>query len=500
MYACRGDTRAVVGARAGVWARVWVSPVSRSASAAMALQLQDILNDETTREVTGSPLSPTASSDSSQQQQQQQQQEFACRWDSCSEKFMQPELLYSHVCQDHVGRKSKKNLQLNCHWDHCDVKTVKRDHITSHVRVHIPLKPFQCSNCAKKFKRPQDLKKHLKTHLEGNELLKRKRGPKTGSKRVGKAGASAARANYTIKPLARFVAEDLPHLDPSFNPQLVTQLQRYLPLPSQGQPLPTGVLYRKNSFSSTTSSSDVSSPASSPTATHHITNSSESSPSDTSLFNTINSMPKENVQTMATFFNKLSYNMGQQQQTVGNQYYRQVMIPVPTVPRLATISATTPPVLEKYPTMQQLPPLSATAGPIPSTNPPMMNTSQKNVTVLPPMSTMPLLTSRFNSQPQMSTNVMPPLNNSNGVAYHYRPFSMYQKSNGQTEACVEEEFEDIYSAVNLIRDYLVCSLLEEEGSDEEDVPDETSTSEIEDMMSKMSVSSTGRLKYPKIRV
>ncbi len=42
--------------------------------------------------------------------------------------------------------------------------TTKRDHITSHLRVHIPLKPFQCQICDKKFKRKQDLKKHVKTH------------------------------------------------------------------------------------------------------------------------------------------------------------------------------------------------------------------------------------------------------------------------------------------------------------------------------------------------
>ncbi|TIC26819.1 hypothetical protein E3Q12_00124 [Wallemia mellicola] len=36
--------------------------------------------------------------------------------------------------------------------------------MTSHIRVHVPLKPHKCSECSKQFKRPQDLKKHEKTH------------------------------------------------------------------------------------------------------------------------------------------------------------------------------------------------------------------------------------------------------------------------------------------------------------------------------------------------
>lgn len=43
---------------------------------------------------------------------------------------------------------------------------MKRDHITSHIRVHVPLKPHKCDFCQKAFKRPQDLKKHVKTHAE----------------------------------------------------------------------------------------------------------------------------------------------------------------------------------------------------------------------------------------------------------------------------------------------------------------------------------------------
>ncbi|CAO3696176.1 unnamed protein product [Rhizopus microsporus] len=90
----------------------------------------------------------------------------ACKWTDCTSIFDDPEQLYLHLTNDHVGRKSTGNLCLTCHWDKCDVKVIKRDHITSHLRVHVPLKPHRCHFCPKSFKRPQDLKKHEKIHSE----------------------------------------------------------------------------------------------------------------------------------------------------------------------------------------------------------------------------------------------------------------------------------------------------------------------------------------------
>ena len=71
-----------------------------------------------------------------------------------------------HVCEQHIGRKSTNNLNLQCAWGTCRIHVVKRDHITSHIRVHVPLKPHRCEFCSKAFKRPQDLKKHVKTHAD----------------------------------------------------------------------------------------------------------------------------------------------------------------------------------------------------------------------------------------------------------------------------------------------------------------------------------------------
>ena len=73
-------------------------------------------------------------------------------------------LSQDHICEKHVGRKSTNNLNLTCGWNSCRTTTVKRDHITSHIRVHVPLKPHKCDFCGKAFKRPQDLKKHVKVY------------------------------------------------------------------------------------------------------------------------------------------------------------------------------------------------------------------------------------------------------------------------------------------------------------------------------------------------
>ncbi|KMU85145.1 pH-response transcription factor pacC/RIM101 [Coccidioides immitis H538.4] len=102
----------------------------------------------------------------------QQQPDLTCQWTGCREICPTPEALYEHVCERHVGRKSTNNLNLTCSWGNCRTTTVKRDHITSHIRVHVPLKPHKCDFCGKAFKRPQDLKKHVKTHADDSVLVR----------------------------------------------------------------------------------------------------------------------------------------------------------------------------------------------------------------------------------------------------------------------------------------------------------------------------------------
>ncbi|OCH89569.1 hypothetical protein OBBRIDRAFT_732486 [Obba rivulosa] len=95
---------------------------------------------------------------------------YACQWIDCDKLLTDPEALYNHLCNDHIGRKSTGNLCLTCKWKDCGVSCAKRDHITSHLRVHTPLKPHICEVCKKSFKRPQDLKKHEKIHTEEHHV------------------------------------------------------------------------------------------------------------------------------------------------------------------------------------------------------------------------------------------------------------------------------------------------------------------------------------------
>ncbi|KAK3333424.1 hypothetical protein B0T19DRAFT_354322 [Cercophora scortea] len=124
-------------------------------------------------DATPAPSTAPTTTSSSSSSGTGQDETLICRWSDCNERFGTAEILYEHICEKHVGRKSTNNLNLTCQWNSCRTTTVKRDHITSHIRVHVPLKPHKCDFCGKSFKRPQDLKKHVKTHADDSVLVGR---------------------------------------------------------------------------------------------------------------------------------------------------------------------------------------------------------------------------------------------------------------------------------------------------------------------------------------
>ncbi|KAI6091869.1 hypothetical protein F4821DRAFT_225775 [Hypoxylon rubiginosum] len=138
------------------------------------------------------PAPSTATTATSQSSAPAADDSLTCRWLNCGEKFNAPDTLYEHICEKHVGRKSTNNLNLTCQWNNCKTTTVKRDHITSHIRVHVPLKPHKCEFCGKTFKRPQDLKKHVKTHADDSVLVRSPdHGPMNGVYRAQGKGPSS---------------------------------------------------------------------------------------------------------------------------------------------------------------------------------------------------------------------------------------------------------------------------------------------------------------------
>lgn len=88
-----------------------------------------------------------------------------CRWGDCTQTYDDPEQLYVHLTNDHVGRKSTNNLCLSCNWGNCNVITVKRDHITSHLRVHIPLKRMLLNIFTERRKQPNMTDIHELIHF-----------------------------------------------------------------------------------------------------------------------------------------------------------------------------------------------------------------------------------------------------------------------------------------------------------------------------------------------
>ncbi|CCE93537.1 alkaline-responsive transcriptional regulator RIM101 TDEL_0G01700 [Torulaspora delbrueckii] len=359
-----------------------------------------------------------------------EEEHLVCQWDQCGQVFNQAELLYHHLCKDHVGRRSQQNLQLNCKWGNCQAKTEKRDHITSHLRVHVSLKPFKCSKCGKNFKRPQDLKKHLKIHIESHIQVKKKRGPKSGSKRVLKVSKPDEKKNNVAAPsptgsesptnvgmplisLQQLVANELPSYEPVYTPQLGARLQTVLP------PIVSDETLLRNSVAATNAASFFS------TLAHNMTN--------------IRSVQGGYQQPFAR--NEMTANVSP---LLGGSTMN-------SSPRTGAFGN------RNYPAVPSLPPIGA------------QTISHDRASVLPPLSSVPILMPRHKT-----------FENSSHFNNQGQCFSSMQRSSGNVDSIQDddlitklvslnladendlEDYEDTLLSAIMMKDYLFCLLLEDE--------------------------------------
>ncbi|CAI4039353.1 hypothetical protein SMKI_08G0160 [Saccharomyces mikatae IFO 1815] len=482
-----------------------------------------------------------------------------CKWENCGMIFNQPELLYNHLCHDHVGRKSHKNLQLNCHWSDCTTKTEKRDHITSHLRVHVPLKPFGCSTCSKKFKRPQDLKKHLKIHLENGGILKRKRGPKLGSKRSTKKNKRGTNGSVTSRPASLHSTINGSFKSHSTSPQILPPLpmgmtQRLLPQQEQQQ--------QQQPISLSQLCSDELSqykPVYSPQLSARLQTilpplfynngmMVNRGANGQGMHIYEEGCSKKSIASATQFFTKLSRNMT-------NNYILQqsgsCVLPTSSpghIPMAQTsyvqppnaspyqpvqggcsVTATTnianyvPTQLTKYPTgssvTEHLPPLHS-----PTTGNVLNRQPQHAAPHYPPVRVLPSYSSAGCSilPPLQAKIPMLPSRHSMADETPFKPnweFSLNQKSctndiilsklaseESDNESDMEDDFVEVLGIVNIIKDYLLCCVMEDfedEGSEDEDEDDTFLRESLEklSLQSQMGTNSVRILtKYPKILV
>ncbi|AMD21892.1 HFR037Wp [Eremothecium sinecaudum] len=353
----------------------------------------------------------------------EESQVLRCEWNSCGTVFQQPELLYHHLCKDHVGRKSQQNLQLNCHWGTCKTTTVKRDHITSHLRVHVPLKPFSCSTCKRKFKRPQDLKKHLKVHMD--DAIKGKRGPKVGSRRSSKFLGSHHRHDNGIQKmddtsgsisLKNFVQEHISDYCSSASPQLTSKNISRIVLPP-----PT-------------------------TPSMVVSNLQQHAAHTRQAVSVFTSLSDDMTRRLPSLMHS--------QSELGNFNLRTPYYPPP----LPTLQS-------KFSSIQELPPLD---GPIPPKNAaflPRLPTYRSSRPQLPLLNCLMHDQRPFATSQSFSLNQKASMNSAESINDDEHNHDHAHDSTAQMEEYVEDEVSEMQNellTVNIIKDYLICVLLEEE--------------------------------------
>lgn len=174
-----------------------------------------------------------------------------------------------------------------------------------------------------------------------------------------------------------------------------------------------------------------------------------------------------------------------------------------------------------YPMIPHLPPIGqqqfVTASPSIQYQQQQQQQQQYNNTALPPISTLPVLQPRLHFQMPSDTisqqltpnhNIINNNTNSSNATY-YKQYSVYQMNNGQSSSSDEGDDHDddfvpplrtdeddmLLDSVNLIKDYLICSLLEEDFESESEMGNEMDNDkEIESLTDDFAKT----LKYPKI--
>ncbi|EDO14964.1 hypothetical protein Kpol_388p8 [Vanderwaltozyma polyspora DSM 70294] len=434
--------------------------------------------------------------------------ELSCQWAECSHLFSQPEFLYHHLCHDHVGRKSQRNLQLNCQWGNCKVKTEKRDHITSHLRVHVPLTPFSCKTCTKKFKRPQDLKKHLKIHVadDSQVRIKKKRGPKSKADKErllqlslqdstiansGSNNQNCQNSQFYNNDLQNMIPKELfSQCDPSYSQHVISRLQTVLPPLSHENNLNVNNnLYHPQPYHQL--------PASSSTVSKAMFFSNLSRDLNTPVRPPVVHQNVSYVYQGQTPVQQTQVHYAQLQSNTNNiqQIGHDSQNKYPELPHLSSSlynSTTSYP--QQYPQQQQQQQQQY----------PQQH-QQQHTSVLPPLNQSPqMFTPRYESLQRLphfnvQSSYFSTVQKSNGkdmdaLAEDVFKLSIDKQENNNEEEDEEEEFVDVLNTVEIIKDYLICSLLEEEYESDEEFDDDKLVNQLK------SDTPVTLKKYPKILV
>ncbi|KAG0324443.1 zinc-finger protein, partial [Podila horticola] len=88
----------------------------------------------------------------------------ACHWRGCSETFPSFSTLTNHLSEVHIETGKSEYI---CDWVGCDRRGRgfgQRQKAMRHIQTHTGDKPFQCSECSKRFSEANIMAQHMRTH------------------------------------------------------------------------------------------------------------------------------------------------------------------------------------------------------------------------------------------------------------------------------------------------------------------------------------------------